>query len=203
MKTLSRVYKVMSKISDSVEKVINLILVILVLSCALDLFLQVLYRFVLIHYFDFSMTWTTEYAQDAIIWITYLAIGICYKENSMSSVNFIYDRLSKKGKLVLYLITRIIVLVFLSIGINYGWKAIISVSNWTSTSLHIPGWALYGFPFLGCLFMLYEAITEIIGVLSNELEPFVGKKLKETEGEELTEEDKKLLDSLQQGMKKD
>lgn len=51
--------------------------------------------------------------------------------------------------------------------------------------------------------MLYEAITEIIGVLSNELEPFVGKKLKETEGEELTEEDKKLLDSLQQGMKKD
>ena len=144
MSAIKNIYGAMNRFSNLAQKLLEFVVAILVLSCAADLFLQVINRFILVKYFDlsFSLTWTTEYAQDAIVWITYFVIGICYKENSMSSVNFIYDRLRGRAKFALYCVTRLVVVFFLYIGFKYGWQAIQAVSDWTSTSLHLPGWAL-------------------------------------------------------------
>ena len=155
-----------------------------------------LHRFVLIHFVNFSLTWTNELAQDLIVWITYLAIGICYKENSMASVNIVYDKLKPRGKLILYLITRVLIFIFLYCGIKYGIKSVQSVSNWRSPSLHLAGWTLYGAPLLGCVLIAYEAIIELCGVLCGELIPFVGRQPEVVE-EELTEDEKRILEKME------
>ena len=121
MKAVSGIYSVLNKISNQLQRVLEFLIVLLVLSCAGDLVLQVVYRFVLVHITSWSCTWTTEYAQDALIWITYFMVGICLKEGSMASVNVIYDRLSGKGRLALYLLTRLIIVIFLTVGLKYGW----------------------------------------------------------------------------------
>lgn len=202
MSILKTMYHGTNKLSDGIEKILKIILVALALGCAFDLLLQVLYRFILVYYVDFSLTWTNEIAQDFIVWMTYLAIGICYKENSMAAVNLVYDKLKPRAKFVLYLLTRVIVFIFLYFGIKYSWASILSVSNYRSPSLHLPGWILYGAPFMGCVLIAFEAIVDLLGVLSGELEPFVCRQPVVVE-EELTEEEKMVLASMRQDMNVD
>ena len=78
MNVLKTIYRGGSKLSDMIEQVLKVILVFLAFGCAFDLLLQVLYRFVLVHFVSFSLTWTNEIAQDFIVWMTYLAVGICH-----------------------------------------------------------------------------------------------------------------------------
>jgi TRAP-type C4-dicarboxylate transport system permease small subunit len=197
MSVMQTLYKAMCKLSDRVQKILEFILVLLVASCAADLLLQVVYRFVLVKFVSFACTWTAEYAQDALIWITYFAVGICYKENSMASVNLIYDRLKGRQRLALYYVTRGIVLIFLGFGLRYGWAAIMAVNGWSSTNLHLPGYLLFSAPFVGCVLMLYETLTELVGVWSGALEPFVGRPQVEEE-RELTEQEKAVLETIRE-----
>ena len=129
MNIIKTLYRSCSRVSDMIDKVLKVILVLLVLGSALDLFLQVLYRFVLVHFVSFSMTWTNELAQNFLVWMTYLAVGICYKENSMASVNFLYDRLKPRSKMVLYLLTRVVVFIFLFVGLRFGWESIHAIQH--------------------------------------------------------------------------
>lgn len=199
---LHGIYGILEKVSDIIQKILEAIVVLLVISCTADLLLQVVYRFVLVHFVSWSCPWTTEYAQDALIWITYFMVGICYKEGSMASVNFIYDRLEKRGKMVLYFLTRVIVIIFLVMGLKLGWEAIAAMWNWTSTSLHLPGYLLYSAPFVGCILMFYEVMTEIVGVCTGDIEPFAGRPPVEEEIG-LTEEEKKELQSIESGLEGD
>lgn len=187
----------MNRFSNLAQKLLELVVAVLVLTCAADLLLQVAYRFILVHVLDFSMTWTTEYAQDAIVWITYFAVGICYKENSMASVNFIYDRLKARGKFFLYCATRAAIVFFLYIGFRYGWQAVMAVSGWNSTSLHLPGWSLYSAPLAGCVFIAYEVVTEFLGVVCGELAPFAGRPPAAAENVDLSGEEEAFLEALQ------
>lgn len=202
MSILKTIYHGGSKLSDGIEKILKALLVILAFGCAFDLLLQVIYRFILVYYVDFSLTWTNEIAQDFIVWMTYLAIGICYKENSMASVNLVYDKLKPRAKLALYLLTRVIIFVFLYVSLKYGWASIQSVSNWTSASLHLPGYLLYGAPFFGCILIAFEVIVDILGVLCGELVPFVCRQPQEVQAE-LSEEEKHVLASMERDLDAD
>ena len=69
MNIIKTLYRSCSRVSDMIDKVLKVILVLLVLGSALDLFLQVLYRFILVHFVSFSMTWTNELAQNFLVWM--------------------------------------------------------------------------------------------------------------------------------------
>lgn len=196
MNVLKTIYRGGSKLSDMIEQVLKVILVFLAFGCAFDLLLQVLYRFVLVHFVSFSLTWTNEIAQDFIVWMTYLAVGICYKNNSMAAVNLVYDKLKPLPKFLLYLLTRGVVFIFLYFGIKYSWASILSVKNWTSPSLHLPGWILYGAPFLGCVLIAFEVVVDVLGVLCGELVPFVCRQ-PEVEAETISSEERRVLAAMQ------
>ena len=196
MNVLKTIYRRGSKLSDMIEQVLKAILVFLAFGCAFDLLLQVLYRFVLVHFVSFSLTWTNEIAQDFIVWMTYLAVGICYKNNSMAAVTLVYDKLKPLPKFLLYLLTRGVVFIFLYFGIKYSWASILSVKNWTSPSLHLPGWILYGAPFLGCVLIAFEVVVDVLGVLCGELVPFVCRQ-PEVEAETISSEERRVLAAMQ------
>lgn len=71
---------------------------------------------------------------------------------------------------------------------RFGWESIQSVSNYHTASLHLPGYMVYGAPFLGCILMTYEAIVDVLGVICGELLPFVGRQVEEADGELTAEE---------------
>lgn len=85
-----------------------------------------------------------------------------------------YDRLSPKPKFALYCIVRLMMLFFLVVAICYGLEFVQDTWNYKTANLRAPGWMLYTAPVLGCILMLYEMITEWLGVWCGELEPFSG-----------------------------
>lgn len=179
MNGIRKIYNVLNKISDFIERKLKAVIGVLIFTCAFTLLLQVVYRFILVRFVTLPLTFTEEYARYALIWSTYFSLGICFKEGSMASVNFIYDRLKPRPKLVLYYVTRIIVLMFLVIGLVYGAKATQNNLIYNSPSMRIPGVFLYSAPFVGCALMIYEVIIEIIGVICGEIEPFAARKIAE------------------------
>ena len=48
--------------------------------------------------------------------------------------------------------------------------------HFKSSTMRIPGWALYSAPVVGCATMLYEMVVEWLGVLCGEVEPFAPRK---------------------------
>lgn len=175
MRAIKRTYQTLNAVSGGVQKVLEGVAAFLIATCALDLLFQVFYRFVIIKFVSFSFPFTEEYARYALIWSTYLCAGICLKNGSMASVNILYDRLKPVPKLVLYYATRLVFAVFLAVGLIYGWQAMVHSRIYLSPVMRVPGIFLYSAPFVGCVLMTFETVTELLGVITGELQPFMGR----------------------------
>ena len=174
MSAMKKLYHAMDKVSVAVGKVFILLSAALVVACCAILIFQVFNRFILIHFVALSLPFTEELARILLIWSVYLCLGICLKEAAQASVTLVYDRLSPKPKFALYCIVRLMMLFFLVIAICYGLEFVQDTWNYKTANLRAPGWMLYTAPVLGCILMLYEMITEWLGVWCGELEPFSG-----------------------------
>lgn len=59
-KAVCGIYNGMNKISGVIQKILEAVVILLVLSCAADLLLQVTYRFILVNFVSWSCSWTTR-----------------------------------------------------------------------------------------------------------------------------------------------
>lgn len=172
MDSVKKLYFSLAKFSDKLSRVLEIISAILIAACTLTLLFQVLYRFVIIKFFSFSFPFTEEFARYALIWSVYFIIGVCLKEGTQASVNFVYDRLKLPAKTVLYYITRVFMAVFLTITVIYSVKVIQNYSFFRSSTLRVPGAFLFSAPLVGCALMAFETLVEVLGVITKVIEPF-------------------------------
>lgn len=177
---LNRFSRVLSLITESLGGV-------MIALCFFALFFQVLYRFILIKIWSFSFPFTEEFARYALTWSCYLCIGVCLREGSQASVNFLYDRLSGLPKVLLFLLTRALMWIFLGVALYYGYRLTVNHLNFRSATMQLPGIFIFSAPLLGSVLMAFEAIIECLGVVSGELEPFTGRPV-DTEQPVLDEE---------------
>ena len=175
MQILTAIYCVMNKISSVISKVIEAISAVLIAVCALDLFYQVLYRFIIVKFVTIPSPFTEEFARYGLIWITYLAIAVCFREGNMPSLNLLYDRLKPKMKFVLFIVTRICIGCFLLVGLKYGYTTILNNLLYKSPMVGIPGIYLYSAVFVAFVLLSYEFVTELLGVIVGKIEPFSGR----------------------------
>ena len=180
MNAMKSLYRYMNKISEFCSKCIEFITAMLLALCTIDLLYQVIYRFIIVKFTTISSPFTEEFARYSMIWCVYLAICICYKEGNMPSLNLVYDRVKGKNKLILYFINRAIILFFLFYGLKYGYLAILNNANYVSPVMQLSGIFIYSSPLVACGLLLYEFITEMVGVISSEVEPFSGRLEKNT-----------------------
>ena len=150
---------------------------IMIALCFFALLFQVLYRFVLIKIWSFSFPFTEEFARYALTWSCYLCIGVCLREGSQASVNFLYDRLSGLPKILLFLLTRALMWVFLAVALYYGYRLTMNNLHFRSATMRLPGIFIFAAPLAGSVFMAFETVIECVGVISGELEPFKGRPI--------------------------
>lgn len=169
---LSPIYSGMHRISNIICKIMELFIVLIVLLNAADVFLQVFNRAILVKISDLSLSWTDELARYSMIWICYCTLGICFREGSMAQVDLIYGRLGRKGRIVLYSITRALMLMVIVVSVKYGLYVCEIRAVYKSAMLGIPGPFLYSAPIVGSFLVLFEMLTEFVGVLAGKLVPF-------------------------------
>ncbi len=177
MKALRKLYFGLNAVSNVICTVFEVIAVLLVVVNAADVFLQVFNRYVLVKISNVSISWTEELARYSMIWICYCVLGICFREGSMAQVDIIYGKLGRKGRLVLYVATRLLMVMVLFVAIKYGLYVCKIRKIYRSSMLRAPGTLLYSAPIVGSILVGFEMLTEMVGVFSGELEPFeAGKK---------------------------
>lgn len=178
-KNMKKLYFGLNEVSNAICKVLQILIVGVVIINAGSVLLQVLNRYIIVKISNLSFPWTEEMARYSMIWLCYLALPIVYREGSMAQLDLIFDRLGKRGKLVLYILTRILCLGFIAVAVYFGIHIVQTRMMFKSSILRVPGYALYSAPIFGCVLMAYETITEMIGVFSGVLEPFyAGEKRK-------------------------
>ena len=175
-KALKQLYKGMHMVSNLLCKLTGAVSFAFVVLCTLTVLLQIINRYVIVKVSNYSATFTDELARFLFIWIAYTAVSMCLREGSMAQVDMIYTRLGKKGRLLLYLFTRIVMGIVLYIIIRYGFWFAGKKKAYHSTMLNIPGNILYATVPIGGVLLAFECLTELVGVLSGELEPFAAKE---------------------------
>lgn len=169
---MEKLYYRMNNISNVICKILCILVVGVVIVNAGAVLLQILNRHLIVRISDFSLPWTDELARYSMIWMCYLIIPVVYREGSMAQLDLIFDRLGEKGKMTLYILTRVLCIGFIMIAVYYGIHIVETRMMFKSSVMQIPGWCLYSAPIFGCVFMSYEIITEMIGVFAGVLEPF-------------------------------
>ena len=181
---MKNLYYGLNKISNAICKVLQILIVAVVMINAGSVLLQVVNRYIIVKVSNLSFPWTEELSRYSMIWLCYLALPIVFREGSMAQLDLIFDRLGKKGRMVLYILTRILCLVFIGIAVHYGIYIVKTRMMFKSSILRAPGYTLYSAPIFGCTLMAFEIITEMIGVFSGVLEPFyAGQKRQYPESE--------------------
>ena len=181
---MKNLYYGLNKISNAICKVLQILIVAVVMINAGSVLLQVVNRYIIVKVSNLSFPWTEELSRYSMIWLCYLALPIVFREGSMAQLDLIFDRLGKKGRMVLYILTRILCLVFIGIAVYYGICIVKTRMMFKSSILRAPGYTLYSAHIFGCTLMAFEIITEMIGVFSGVLEPFyAGQKRQYPESE--------------------
>lgn len=176
--SLKKVYGVMHTGSNVICAAISGISFLFVITCTLTVLLQVINRYVIVRFTDYSATFTDELARFLLIWITYTAAAMCFREGSMAQVDMVYSKFGKTGRLVFYIITRVVMAIVLFIIIRYGFWFAEKKAGYHSAMLNIPGNVLYLTVPIGGVLLAYEWLTEIIGVLAGVITPFAPQALR-------------------------
>lgn len=108
--------KIVDKILDFIEIYVN---GILLLAMCVIIFLQILFR-----HLDMPLVWTEEIARFLFVWIIYLSTSLAIKRKRHLSIDILPLFLSKRGKLILTLISDLVGLVFFIIIGIYGAEVI-------------------------------------------------------------------------------
>lgn len=109
----------MSKIKTVVDKSYNVLKIIagmlLVLMLAIT-FTQVIMRKV----FSNAFTWAEEVTLAMLIWFAYISISLVVKDDGHMSIEFLYNRFNKNGRIILDTIKHILMIGFSYLMIVYG-----------------------------------------------------------------------------------
>lgn len=172
MNALQKIYHILHKISNILCKALSVLIILFVIINLSSVLLQILNRHVVVRISDYSISWTEELARISMIWFAYLTLPLCYREGSMAQLDMLYDRFGKRGRLVLYLMSRVLVILFLVIVAKFGTSLVLSRMTFKSSMLRLPGYMMYSAPVVSCIAMGYEVITELFGVFSGAVVPY-------------------------------
>jgi TRAP-type C4-dicarboxylate transport system permease small subunit len=130
----------------------------LLVSMTVVTFAQVFFRFVIVH----SLPWSEEFSRYALVWASFLGASIALKRGLHIGVEAFVTRLRKEKRRLVYLITLVIITIFLLVVLVKGFQMASFNMRQSSPAMRIP----MGFPYLaipvGSLFMILHLSDEMI-----------------------------------------
>lgn len=120
--------------------------------------LQVFYRKVL----GQPLTWPEEIALLTMIWVTFIGAYQSMYEDGHLKMSFIEDKLSERGKSILLIISKLIIIAFLAIANYWALPFVQSAGKVKLPITDLPMTLPYGIIWLSLLLMFIEVIIQVI-----------------------------------------
>jgi TRAP-type C4-dicarboxylate transport system permease small subunit len=149
---------VMQRVSDGLNHVCEVALIIFLAGMTVVVFLEVIFRYVL----HLPLFWTEELARYCLVWTSLLGAAVALKRGEHIAVTFFLERLPYGIGRGLSMVAQFSVAAILAVIIFGGIKLVMITSTQTSPALRIP----MSFPYLSLpvssAVMLFYVITSII-----------------------------------------
>lgn len=147
-----------SRISDYFNKSAELSCLVLLVAMTGVTFAQVFFRFVVVH----SLPWSEEFSRYALVWASFLGASIALKRGLHIGVEAFISKLPKEKRRLIYLMTLVVIIIFLFVVIIKGFQMASFNMRQSSPAMRIP----MGFPYLaipvGSLIMALHLLDEMI-----------------------------------------
>ena len=157
----------LKKLLDWIEKYItNALPVLFLMLMVVIIFMQVFTRFV----FSFSFRWAEELGRYLVIWMVFLAGCSALRKGQLVGIKFVVEKMPKKYKVLIELISNILILFFLFIMTSFGTQLVQFnlARKQLSPALRIPiGWIYLAIPTSGIImiiFISYDLLFKIRSV---------------------------------------
>lgn len=143
----------MTKLINILNKIIEVVMVVLIAAMVCGNFWQIFTRFVL----NNAASWTEEFLRYSLIWLTMLGVPYAYSKNKHIAIEFVADTYSPKAKIVNQIIIEALVLfVACFVMIGGGIMVTMNALGQTSPALGMPMQFYYlGVPVCGILLVIY------------------------------------------------
>ena len=143
----------MKKLQHILDKVIEVLMLLLIACMVFGNFWQIFTRFVL----NNAASWTEEFLRYSLIWLTMLGVPYAYSRNQHIAIEFITDTFSKKGKRLTQLFIEVLILcISVFVMLIGGCMVTRNAVGQTSPALGLPMQFYYaGVPLCGVLLIIY------------------------------------------------
>jgi TRAP-type C4-dicarboxylate transport system permease small subunit len=148
----------LSRISDFLNRICEVALIILLAAMAVVVFLQVLFRYLL----HLPLFWTEEFARYCLVWASLLGAAIALKRGEHIAVTFLLDTLPKRAAGVLTMVAQVSVMLILTVMVWGGIKLVLVTSAQISPALRIPMAVPYLALPVGAVIMLCHVVNSLM-----------------------------------------
>ncbi|MCJ7593829.1 MAG: TRAP transporter small permease [Desulfobacterales bacterium] len=146
---------VMERMSDLLNRLCEMLLIIVLIAMAVSVFLQVLFRYLL----HFPLFWTEEFARYCLVWASLLGAAVALKRGEHIAVTLFLDRFPKSLAHLSVILGRTALLLILGVMVVGGIKLVLITRVQISPALRIPMAVPYLALPVGSAVMLFHVIT--------------------------------------------
>jgi TRAP-type C4-dicarboxylate transport system permease small subunit len=145
-------------LSDFLNRICELVLIILLGAMAVVIFLQVLFRYVL----HLPLFWTEELARYCLVWASLLGAAVALKRGEHIAVTFFLDTFPKRAARALTIVAQVSVLLILVVMVWGGIKLVLVTSAQISPALRISMAVPYLALPVGAVIMLFHVVSSMV-----------------------------------------
>jgi len=147
----------MERISDIINRIAEIAIVIIISLMAVAVFAEVIFRYVL----PLPLFWTEEFARYCLVWSSLLGAGVALKRGEHIAVTFFTNKFPKRIQIDSFLLVQIFIVVFVGVILWGGICLVMITRHQLSPAMRIPmSWPYMAVP-IGSLIMLFHEITFI------------------------------------------
>jgi len=146
---------VMERMSDLLNRLCEMVLIIVLIAMAVSVFLQILFRYLL----HFPLFWTEEFARYCLVWASLLGAAVALKRGEHIAVTFFLKSFPKSLAHFSVILGRSALLLILGVMILGGIKLVLITRVQISPALRIPMAVPYLALPVGSALMLFHVIT--------------------------------------------
>ena len=142
----------MINVLNCIEKTINVVCQLLLLTLFIFAILQVFCRYVLL----VAIPWMDEIMRYLLVWLAYLGIAICVRRSRHIMLDFVQNRSPKIVKYIMIIVSRIAIIVFFLLVLVLGSKLAVSLTQQTFISLNVSMvWVFIAIPVSSLISILF------------------------------------------------
>lgn len=142
----------------AMDKILDISLIVILGAMAGIVAANVFCRFVL----GFSIYWGDEMALILMVWLTFLGAAVAIRDSAHYTFSYLAYRLNG-ATLRVYIITRdLLVLTSILVLGFYSFQITLGIASWILPALEVSRAYVYASAPLGCLFMLYYSIDQLM-----------------------------------------